>query len=176
MRALSLLVLAAVALIPAACRPSPEGAAKVTVIGSTPKVRDPALSVMSTSDEVLESSVGQGLVQLDAAGNIVPGLAERWTVSDDGLSYIFRIASTNWSGGHKVTAQQVARILKRSLAPGSVNPLKDTVGAIDDIVAMTDRVIEIRLRAPRPNMLSLLAQPEFAIVREGVGTGPFHLN
>ena len=176
MRALSLLVLAAVALIPAACRPSPEGAAKVTVIGSTPKVRDPALSVMSTSDEVLESSVGQGLVQLDAAGNIVPGLAERWTVSDDGLSYIFRIASTNWSGGRKVTAQQVARILKRSLAPGSVNPLKDTVGAIDDIVAMTDRVIEIRLRAPRPNMLSLLAQPEFAIVREGVGTGPFHLN
>jgi len=41
---------------------------------------------------------------------------------------------------------------------------------------MTDRVIEIRLRAPRPNMLNLLAQPEFAIVREAVGTGPFQVD
>jgi oligopeptide transport system substrate-binding protein len=38
---------------------------------------------------------------------------------------------------------------------------------------MTDRVIEIRLKAPRPNLLQLLAQPEFGIVRAGVGTGPF---
>ena len=38
---------------------------------------------------------------------------------------------------------------------------------------MTDRVIEIRLRAPRPNLLQLLAQPEFGLVRAGVGTGPF---
>jgi len=176
MRSLSLLVLALLALVPAGCRPTPEGATKVTVIGSTPKVRDPALSVMSPADAALEGGVGQGLVRFDAAGNIVPGLAERWNVSDDGLSYIFRIASTNWPDGKKVTAQQVARILKRSLAPGSVNPLKDTVGAIDDIVAMTDRVIEIRLRAPRPNMLNLLAQPEFAIVREAVGTGPFQVD
>ena len=32
---------------------------------------------------------------------------------------------------------------------------------------MTDRVIEIRLSAPRPNLLQLLAQPEFALIREG---------
>ena len=38
---------------------------------------------------------------------------------------------------------------------------------------MTDRVIEIRLIAPRPNLLPLLAQPEFAILRGGEGTGPF---
>jgi peptide/nickel transport system substrate-binding protein len=38
---------------------------------------------------------------------------------------------------------------------------------------MTDRVIEVRLRAPRPNLLQLFAQPEFAIVRQGHGTGPF---
>ena len=175
-RNLSLLFLAALALIPSACKPKAEGAVRVTLIGPEPKVRDPALNVMSEPDAVLIGSVGQGLVRIDASGNIVPGLAERWNVSDDGLSYIFRIASTDWPGGRKITAQQVARILKRSLAPGSVNPLKDTVGAIDDIVAMTDRVIEIRLKAPRPNMLNLLAQPEFAIVRGGVGTGPFQLD
>ena len=41
---------------------------------------------------------------------------------------------------------------------------------------MTDRVIEIRLIAPRPNLLPLLAQPEFAILRAGQGTGPFRLD
>jgi len=174
-RALSLL-LAAVLLAVPGCRPRHEGAVKVTVIGGTPKVEDPALVPLSESDAVLVASVGQGLVQLDAAGNIVSGLAERWNVSDDGLSYIFRIAATNWPGGRKVTAQQVARILKRSLATASVNRLKDAAGAIDDVVAMTDRVIEIRLRAPRPNLLNLLAQPEFGIVRNGIGTGPFQID
>jgi peptide/nickel transport system substrate-binding protein len=38
---------------------------------------------------------------------------------------------------------------------------------------MTERVIEIRLLAPRPNLLALLAQPEFAILRGNQGTGPF---
>jgi peptide/nickel transport system substrate-binding protein len=47
------------------------------------------------------------------------------------------------------------------------------MGAVEDVVAMTDRVIEIRLVAPRPHLLQLLAQPEFGILREGLGTGPF---
>ncbi len=38
---------------------------------------------------------------------------------------------------------------------------------------MTDRVIEISLKAPRPHLLQLLAQPEFGLVRASVGTGPF---
>ena len=40
---------------------------------------------------------------------------------------------------------------------------------------MTDRVVEVRLLAPRPNLLALLAQPEFGILRNGMGTGPFKL-
>jgi peptide/nickel transport system substrate-binding protein len=125
---------------------------------------------------VLLENVAQGLVRLDAGGNVVGGLAERWNVSDDGLSYIFRIASAEWSDGRKVTARQVVRALKRQIAPGSNSPLKDALGAVEDIVAMTDRVIEIRLLAPRPNLLPLLAEPEFAILRGGYGTGPFRID
>ena len=175
-RTLSLIALAGLALIPSACWDKREGAVRVTVIGGAANVRDPALTPLSAPDAVLIATVGQGLVRFDAAGNVVPGLAERWNVSDDGLSYIFRIASADWPGGRKITAQQVARILKRSISESSVNPLKDTAGAVDDIVAMTDRVIEIRLKAPRPNLLSVLAQPEFAIVRNGTGTGPFQVD
>ena len=170
---LALLFIPVLLLGPQACRPRPEGPLKAVVIGGEPKLRDPALGALPPADAVLLQNVAQGLVQFDAAGNIVGGLAERWNVSDDGLSYIFRIASKNWPDGSKITAQQVARLLKRELADRSRNPLKDSVGAIDDIVAMTDRVIEIRLLAPRPNLLALLAQPEFAILRGNEGTGPF---
>lgn len=172
-RLLALLLIPALALVPAACRQEPQGVVKAIVIGAEPKLRDPALGPLPPEDALLLQSVAQGLVRFDAAGNIVPGLAERWNVSDDGLSYIFRIASTKWPDGQKVTAQQVARLLKRQLAARSRNQLRDVLGGVEDVVAMTDRVIEIQLIAPRPNLLSLLAQPEFAILRNGDGTGPF---
>jgi peptide/nickel transport system substrate-binding protein len=119
--------------------------------------------------------MAQGLVRLDERGQVIPGLAERWNVSDDGLSYIFRLQTGDWPDGRKIKADDIARILSRQLRPGSTNPLKDTLGAVDTIVAMTDRVIEIRLTAPRPNLLQLLAQPEFGLVRASVGTGPFRV-
>src|SRR5438270_10349048 len=167
------LLLAALILGPAACRQQAEGPLKAVVIGGEPKLRDPALGPIPPSDAVLLGNIAQGLVRFDATGNIVGGLAERWNVSDDGLSYIFRIASKNWPDGTKITAQQVARLLKRELADRSRNPPKDSLGAVAAAAAMTDRVIEIRLLAPRPNLLSLLAQPEFAILRGNQGTGPF---
>ena len=172
-RHLALLVVPALALIPVACKQQPHGAIKVVVIGDEPKLRDPARGPLPPADAVVLANVAQGLVRFDAGGNIVPGVAERWNVSEDGLSYIFRLQAGEWPDGRKISAEQVARILKRQLGPKSRNAIKDAVGAIEDIVAMTDRVIEIRLIAPRPNLLSILAQPEFAILRGTAGTGPF---
>jgi oligopeptide transport system substrate-binding protein len=170
---LALLLIPALAIGPGACRKQPQGALKVVVIGGEPKLRDPALGPLPQPDAVLLENVAQGLVRFDASGNIVSGLAERWNVSDDGLSYIFRIASKEWPDGTKITAQQVARLLKRQLAARSRNTLKDSAGAVEDVVAMTDRVIEIQLLAPRPTLLAVLAQPEFAILKGSEGTGPF---
>jgi len=171
-RMVPVLLMLALALIPA-CRQQAAGTISVTVIGDAPKIADPARGRLTMPDAILLQNVAQGLVSFDASGNIVGGLAERWNVSDDGLSYIFRIASTNWPDGKKVTAEQVAKILKRQIGARSKNELKDTLGAVEDIVAMTDRVIEIRLLAPRPNLLALLAQPDLAIIQHGGGTGPF---
>ena len=173
-RFLACLALAALAVIPGSCRQQPAGTVSVTVIGGEPKLRDPALGPLSAPEAVLVANVAQGLVSFDAGGNIVGGLAERWNVSDDGMSYIFRLAAAKWPDGRDITAQQVARLLKRSIGPRSRNPLKDALGAVDDIVAMTDRVIEIRLTAPRPNLLAILAQPELAVLRGGEGSGPFN--
>lgn len=175
-RVFALLALAALVAAPSACKDQPRGSIRVIVIGDQPKIQDPAQGALSPPDSVLLGEVAQGLVRFDASGSIVSGLAERWNVSDDGRSYIFRIAAAQWPDGRKITAQQVVRALKRQLASRSRNSLKDSLGVIEDIVAMTDRVIEIRLRAPRPNLLSLLAQPEFAVQRNGQITGPFAID
>ena len=171
-RLVPLLMLAAFAGT-ASCRKQPEGTVKVVVIGPAPTLRDPAQAPLSLPDEVLLANVAQGLVRFDPGGNIVGGLAERWTVTDDGLDYIFRLSSGSWPDGRKIDAQQVARQLKRELGGRSRNALKDQLGAIQDIVAMTDRVIEISLVAPRTDFLALLAQPEAAILHNGEGSGPF---
>ena len=170
-----LLLAAALALGAMSCgTETDDEAIEVTVIGDTaPALADPAAGPVGAPSEVMLVNVAQGLVRFDALGQIEPGLAERWNVSDDGLSYIFRLASVDWPSGRAVNARDVARNLKRQLRTSSNNPLRDTLGAVEDIVAMTDRVIEVRLRAPRPYLLQLLAQPEFAIVRSGHGTGPF---
>ena len=129
-RFLAMLLVPALAGVLWGCPRPPGGTAKVVVIGSEPKIRDPALGALPTPDAVLLQTVAQGLVRFDATGNIVRGLAERWNVSDDGLSYIFRIAAAEWPDGRKITAQQVARILKRQLTARSKNPLKDALGAV----------------------------------------------
>ena len=167
------LLLTALALTAAGCQKSQEGEFDVVVIGGQPRLVDSADAPPSPSDAVLLANAAQGLVRFDARGQVEPGLAERWNVSDDGLSYIFRLANAEWQGGGKLTASQVARILRRQMAVTSKNPVRDTLGVVDNVVAMTDRVLEIRLRAPRSNLLQLLAQPEFALVRSGHGSGPF---
>lgn len=161
--------------LPGACGTQNSGQTRVIAIGPQPVLRDPGLAV-TPGDELLAASIAQGLVSFDGAGNIVGGLAERWNVSDDGLSYIFRLAPVEWSDGRKLTAAQVARALRRSFSPRGTNPLRDTLGAIAEVVAMTDRVLEIRLSAPRPQLLALLAQPQFAVMRGRTGTGPFMLD
>jgi len=159
----------------AACQRSDAGETNVVVIGDQLKVVDPASGPLTEPQAVLLANVGQGLVRFDSSGQIIPGLAERWNVTDDGLSYIFRLQSGEWPDGRKVTADQVARLLRRQIASRSSNNLKDTLGAIEEITPMTDRVIEISLTAARPHLLQLLAQPEFAMIRDGQGTGPFQI-
>src|SRR5687768_4025021 len=112
----------------------------VSVIGPQPQIKGPAAGPLTASDAVLLSSIARGLVMFDRHGEIVPGLAERWNVSDDGLSYIFRLEAGEWPDGRKISAYEVARLLRKQLARRSRNPLKDTLGAVTEIVAMTERV------------------------------------
>lgn len=173
---LAVALAAALAAATSACDRKSEGVIQALVIGETPRLVDPQGRSLSTSEAVLITNAAQGLVRFDARGQIEPGLAETWNVSDDGLSYIFRLADTEWPNGREITAEHVARMLRRLIRPSNGNPLTDAFGAVDEIVPMTDRVLEIRLNQPWPNLLQLLAQPEMGLVYERQGTGPFSID
>jgi oligopeptide transport system substrate-binding protein len=175
-RFLAIALAVALPALAAGCDRASDGVVEVVVIDGKPQLVDPQRGELTPSQSVLIANAAQGLVRFDARGQIEPGLAETWNVSDDGLSYIFRLANTQWPNGRAVTAEQVARMLRRLIGPSSRNSLKDSFGSVDEIVAMTDRVIEIRLNQPRPHLLQLLAQPQMGLVYQGHGTGPFSID
>ena len=166
-------MLAAAALGLSGCAEEETGPIRVSAIGDPPKLVNPNREPLDPPSAFLVEATAQGLVRFNAAGEIEPALAQRWIVSDDGLSYIFRLARTDRPGGRRLTAEQVAERLRAAMSPASRNPLKPLLGAVAEIVAMTDEVIEISLKSPRPNFLQLLAQPEMAVIRGGAGVGPY---
>lgn len=156
----------------AACRDADTGPVTVTAIGGPPRFANPNRERLDPPSAFLMQSAAQGLVRFDADGDIEPGLAQSWIVSDDGLRYTFRLERAQWPDGTRITAQQVVARLKAAASPGSTNPIKPLLGAIEELEAMTDEVLEISLKSARPNFLQLLAQPELAMIRNGGGTGP----
>src|SRR5258706_8969217 len=158
-------------------RRSDTGPVVASAIGGAPRLADPSIGALDTPSRLLLDSTAQGLVRFDAAGQIEPGLAERWIVIDGGMSYIFRLRDADWNDGRRVTAPEVVTVLRRQIAPRSHNPLLPFLSAIDEIVEMTPEVIEVRLKRPRPDLLKLFAQPDLAIfrIRPPGGGGPFRI-
>lgn len=172
-RTIHVFVIAACLTLGSCGRRGADNVLTASVIGAEPRVADPDRADLSTSDAALIRATRQGLVALDATGQVEPALAESWTFTKDGLSAIFRLRRLRWADGGEVTGKEVAASLNRAIASGSRNSLKPLLTAIDTVIGMTDRVVEIRLKVPRPNLLELLAQPELAIRRRGAGTGPW---
>jgi oligopeptide transport system substrate-binding protein len=159
-------------LLVAGCGGEESGPISISAVGGEPRIVNPNRDPLDPPSAILLEAAAQGLVRFDAGGEIEPALAQRWIVSDDGLRYTFRLGKASWSG-RRITAEQVVARLRAATAPASRNPLKPVLGAVDEFVAMTDDVLEISLKRPRPNFLQLLAQPEMAIVRGGEGSGPY---
>lgn len=60
----------------------------------------------------------EGLVAEDPQMNVVPGVAERWDISPDGLVYTFHLrANAKWSNGDPLTAQDFVQTYQRMLTP-----------------------------------------------------------
>jgi ABC-type transport system substrate-binding protein len=162
--------IAALALL-AACGTDNDSAVRVSVIDTSASVNIDAVRLTPLASK-LRAATSQGLVRFDANGEIIPALAERWIVTSDGQSFIFRLREAQWQNGDRVTTEQVAAALRRRLSLERRTRLGPDLSEIRDIRAMTKQVIEIRLDAPKPDLLRILAQPEMGVRRSGNGTGP----
>ena len=146
------------------------GTPRVVAIGSLHRNIARTAAPWSMADHLYADAVGQGLVTLSADGEVEGGLAERWTVIDDGRSYIFRLRDAHWADGRSVTAGDVAAMLRQRLGSlGGASPIGPS--SILSVRAMTSRVIEVQLRRPIPDFLERLAQTELNLLRAG-GWGP----
>ncbi|MBW8753072.1 MAG: ABC transporter substrate-binding protein [Sphingomonadales bacterium] len=161
-------------LLLAACGSGKNAAVTVVTIGAPASPFETAVRLPGPA-RLVRGATMEGLVGFDEQGQIVPALADRWIVTDDGLSYIFRLRDGTWADGSPLTAQSLRTALRETMAGLRRTPLALDLSGIGEIRVMTGRVIEIRLAAPMPNLLQLLAQPELGLAWKGQGTGPMRL-
>jgi ABC-type transport system substrate-binding protein len=147
------------------------GPVEVAVIGAPDSLFQQGVRLAPPA-QLLRAATSEGLVALDPAGQVVPAVAERWIVTEDGLSYIFRLRDSTWPDGEEITAADVRQQLRTALSRVRGTSLGLDLAKIRDIRAMTGRVIEVRLTSPMPDLLRVLAQPELGFVKDGSGAGP----
>ena len=96
--------------------------------------------------QVLMNNVYQGLVTVDQQGELVPQLAQSWTVSDDGLSYDFVLQEgVTFSSGAEFTADDVKFSLERVKTDWTINAAKMAVLDHVEVVSPTEaRVVLTR--------------------------------
>lgn len=167
----SLLLLASLTLLSACALRDDDGAIDVAIIGEDEELFASGLR-LSYGAQHVRAATSQGLVRMEIGGEVVPAIAERWIVTDDGASYIFRIREFDLPDGTRLTAQAVRDSLRRSLSRLGGTSLGYDLAKIRDVRALTGRVIEIRLKSPMPGFLQLLAQPELGLQIDAVAMGP----
>jgi len=113
-----------------------------------------------------------GLTTEGQDGSVVPGAAESWEISDDGLTYTFKLRDHKWSDGQPVVAEDFVFALRRILAPETaakyaslLYPIKNAeelnsakMEGMENlgVRAVNDKTLEITLKAPTPYFVEQL--------------------
>jgi ABC-type transport system substrate-binding protein len=164
-------LLALSALLPLGACGHSDGPLDVAIIGDKDEVFANGLR-LSEGAQVIRGATGAGLVSLDAQGEIEPALADRWIVADDGKSYIFRLREGTWPDGAELTGESAREAMRQAIRGLRGTSLGLDLAPVDEVKAMAGRVVEIDLKAPMPDFLRLLAQPELALSHRGFQAGP----
>lgn len=171
------------------CGTSPTGGnttGKSTIkvnIAADPKTIDPGLNNSVEGGHVITNAF-EGLTNLDKNEKPVPGVAEKWEVSSNGLTYTFHLRkNAKWSDGKGVTAKDFEYAWKRALDPKVASQyayqlfyLKNGEAyntgkaKIDDVgvKAKDDYTLVATLGSPTPYFISLTSFPTYAPVRKDI--------
>ncbi len=153
--------------------------------GAEPRDLDP--QTLETSNEyTISTALFEGLVDLSSDGRtILPGVAERWEVSPDGLLWRFHLRpDARWSDGSAVTAGDVVYAFRRAFSPAlacegapygfairgarAFSQGKESPQTPLGVAAPDERTVEIRLEYPAPYLGYVLSGSPFAPVPQAV--------
>ncbi|MEZ5782670.1 MAG: ABC transporter substrate-binding protein [Rhizobiaceae bacterium] len=144
---------------------------------------DPTISAPVAIREVTWGNIYEGLVTLDKDGQIKPLLATEWTVSDDGLTYTFKLRpDVKFHNGTAFDSSIVKFSLDRARANDSTNAQKQFFEPIESIETPDPLTAVIKLKAPTGLFVYHLAWGDAVMVdpktvetnkTDPVGTGPF---
>lgn len=144
----------------------------------------PNLDPQIGTDQVsitMDNALLEGLTR-SVDGIVQPGVAEKWDISADGLTYTFHLRDTKWNDGKPVTAKDFEYSILRLLNPTTaseyafqgyyiVNGEAYNTGKITDptqvgVKAIDDKTLEIKLGQPCKYFLSLMAFLSFQPSRQ----------
>jgi len=144
---------------------------------------DPTSAAAGAIDQVLYSNVFEGLTRFGPDGSVNAGLAESWDISDDGLTYTFKLRSgVSFHDGSSFGSEDVVFSLNRARAEDSTNAQKALFAGIDNVEAVDATTVKVTLKAPQGNFLFNMAWGDAVIVAEEsideiksspIGTGAF---
>ncbi|MEY8830424.1 ABC transporter substrate-binding protein [Sedimentitalea sp. XS_ASV28] len=144
---------------------------------------DPTSAAAGAIDSVVYSNIFEGLTRFMSDGSIAPGLAESWEISEDGLSYTFRLREgVTFHDGTTMDAEDVKFSLDRARAEDSVNAQKALFEAISEVEVVDPLTVKLTLREANGLLLFNLAWGDAVIVApesiadiktNPVGTGAF---
>ena len=152
------------------------------VLNNIPDGLDPSVTNNSFAQYVLINCF-EGLVTYDSTGTLVPGNAESWDISDDGLTYTFHLRDgLKWSDGSDLTAEDYVYTIQRVLTPATAaqyvsmatdyiknaQEYYDGTATADDlgVKALDDKTLEITLIQPTSYFIDILSMWTFSPVQK----------
>lgn len=155
-------------------------------LATEPPTLDPAQATDQVSFTVI-NAIYEGLTIIDENGDVQPGVAEKWDVSEDGKTYTFTIRSdAKWNNGDAVTANDFEFSWKRALNPELVpepsqyayqlyyiagaEAYNTGAGSVDDVAvkATDEKTLVVTLNSPIPYFTSLLSTAVYFPVHTSV--------
>lgn len=195
-----LVLVAASALVAASCQGQAPGdsgdsadSKKVLRVAVFEEITDLNVGFIGLAvNEMHQVNIFNGLVTYDPETNeIVPDLAEDFTVSDDGLTYTFNLREgVQFHHGYgELTAEDVKATFEWVKDPKNARGRGEALAIIKEVTAVDDYTVEIHLNEVSASFLDLLAY-RGGLITSGkaldelgeelaskpVGTGPFYFD
>lgn len=170
--------------------PHAEARSVVVAVSADPEHFNPGITTGSHTHSV-SNSLFNGLVARDRSNRPIPDLAERWSISQDGMTYSFFLSEARWHDGQPVTSADVKFTFESILIPYHARTGASLRNRIISIETPDSQTVVFRLSAPYAPLLQQLDVTEAPILPAHVfrgsdphshpanfapiGSGPFRL-